>query len=150
VGCPASRSPGKSCFKKNPAGRHATAGFCVRTLKGQTFATPRGRGPLSAASCEPPQRPGERQWLWTLAFGHHEDRTPTHGYEATREGARWQLLQNHGDGNRSYGKGNDEAQRKDRVIPVLCRDWDRSRRAWHPRACDALVRYGRNAQAHGK
>jgi hypothetical protein len=21
----------------------------------------------------------------TLAFGHHEDRTPTHGYEATRE-----------------------------------------------------------------
>jgi hypothetical protein len=20
-------------------------------------------------------------WLWTLAFGHHEDRTPTHGYE---------------------------------------------------------------------
>jgi hypothetical protein len=25
--------------------------------------------------------------LWTLAFGHHEDRTPTHGYEATREAA---------------------------------------------------------------
>jgi hypothetical protein len=24
-------------------------------------------------------------WMWTLAFGHHEDRTPTHGYEATRE-----------------------------------------------------------------
>jgi hypothetical protein len=23
----------------------------------------------------------------TLAFGHHEDRTPTHGYEATREAA---------------------------------------------------------------
>ena len=20
-------------------------------------------------------------WMWTLAFGHHEDRTPTHGYE---------------------------------------------------------------------
>ena len=19
-------------------------------------------------------------WMWTLAFGHHEDRTPTHGY----------------------------------------------------------------------
>jgi hypothetical protein len=34
-------------------------------------------------------------WLWTLAFGHHEDRTPTHGYEATRKdamaafGKRW-------------------------------------------------------------
>ena len=25
--------------------------------------------------------------MWTLAFGHHEDRTPTHGYEATREAA---------------------------------------------------------------
>ena len=21
-------------------------------------------------------------WMWTLAFGHHEDRTPTHGYAA--------------------------------------------------------------------
>jgi hypothetical protein len=26
-------------------------------------------------------------WMWTLAFGHHEDRTPTHGYAATREDA---------------------------------------------------------------
>ena len=26
-------------------------------------------------------------WTWTLGFGHHEDRTPTHGYEATREAA---------------------------------------------------------------
>jgi hypothetical protein len=26
-------------------------------------------------------------WMWTLAFGHHEDRTPTHGYGATREDA---------------------------------------------------------------
>jgi hypothetical protein len=26
-------------------------------------------------------------WMWALAFGHHEDRTPTHGYEATREAA---------------------------------------------------------------
>jgi hypothetical protein len=25
--------------------------------------------------------------MWTLAFGHHEDRTPTHGYESTREAA---------------------------------------------------------------
>jgi hypothetical protein len=24
---------------------------------------------------------------WTLAFGHHEDRTPTHGYAASREAA---------------------------------------------------------------
>ena len=33
-------------------------------------------GPLHAAP-----------WMWTLAFGHHEDRTPTHGYESTREAA---------------------------------------------------------------
>jgi hypothetical protein len=26
-------------------------------------------------------------WMWTLAFGHHEDRTPMRGYEATREAA---------------------------------------------------------------
>ena len=26
-------------------------------------------------------------WMWTLAFEHHENRTPTHGYAATREAA---------------------------------------------------------------
>jgi hypothetical protein len=26
-------------------------------------------------------------WMWTLAFGHHDDRKPTHGYEPTREAA---------------------------------------------------------------
>ena len=26
-------------------------------------------------------------WFWTLAYAHLEDRTPTHGYEATREAA---------------------------------------------------------------
>jgi hypothetical protein len=26
-------------------------------------------------------------WMWTLAFGQHEDRTPTHGFAATREPA---------------------------------------------------------------
>jgi len=26
-------------------------------------------------------------WMWTLAFGHHEDRTATHGYAGTREAA---------------------------------------------------------------
>jgi hypothetical protein len=25
--------------------------------------------------------------MWTLAFGHHEDRTPAHGYAATHEAA---------------------------------------------------------------
>jgi hypothetical protein len=26
-------------------------------------------------------------WMWALAFGHHEDRTPTHGYAESREAA---------------------------------------------------------------
>ena len=26
-------------------------------------------------------------WFWTLAFGYHCDRRPTHGYEPTREAA---------------------------------------------------------------
>ena len=26
-------------------------------------------------------------WMWTLAYGDHEDRRLTHGYEATREAA---------------------------------------------------------------
>jgi hypothetical protein len=26
-------------------------------------------------------------WMWTFAFGHHEDRIPTHGYDATRDAA---------------------------------------------------------------
>jgi hypothetical protein len=31
--------------------------------------------------------PAGMSWMWTLAFGHHEARTPTHGYAATREAA---------------------------------------------------------------
>jgi hypothetical protein len=26
-------------------------------------------------------------WMWTLLYDFHKDRTPTHGYEATREAA---------------------------------------------------------------
>ena len=29
----------------------------------------------------------DRPWFWGLAYGHHHDRTPTHGYEPTREAA---------------------------------------------------------------
>jgi hypothetical protein len=36
--------------------------------------------------------PVGQPWMWTLAFGHHEDRTPTHGYAATREEAIVQPL----------------------------------------------------------
>jgi hypothetical protein len=31
--------------------------------------------------------PEGRPWFWTLAFRHQVDRTPTHGYEPTREAA---------------------------------------------------------------
>jgi hypothetical protein len=31
--------------------------------------------------------PEDTPWMWTLAYGHHEDRTPTHGFEPTREAA---------------------------------------------------------------
>jgi hypothetical protein len=31
--------------------------------------------------------PGGTPWTRTLAYGDHEDRTPTHGYEATRQAA---------------------------------------------------------------
>jgi len=32
-------------------------------------------------------RASRQPWMWTLAFEHHEGRTPTHGYAATREAA---------------------------------------------------------------
>jgi hypothetical protein len=31
--------------------------------------------------------PVGQPWMWTLLYGYHEDRTPTHGYEPTREAA---------------------------------------------------------------
>jgi hypothetical protein len=31
--------------------------------------------------------PAGTPWMWTLACGQHEDRTPTHGHKATREAA---------------------------------------------------------------
>jgi hypothetical protein len=40
-------------------------------------------GRIFKANAAPAKTPG----MWTLAFGHHEDRTPTHGYTATREAA---------------------------------------------------------------
>jgi hypothetical protein len=31
--------------------------------------------------------PAATPWTWTLAFGHHEDRMPTHDYAESREAA---------------------------------------------------------------
>jgi hypothetical protein len=40
-------------------------------------------GRIMKAAAAPVGQP----WLCTLTFGHHEDPTPTHGYEPTREAA---------------------------------------------------------------
>jgi hypothetical protein len=40
-------------------------------------------GRIMKAAAAPVSQPG----LWTLAYGFHEDRTPTYGYEPTREAA---------------------------------------------------------------
>jgi hypothetical protein len=31
--------------------------------------------------------PVGKPWMWTLLYGHHRDRSSTHGYEPTREAA---------------------------------------------------------------
>ena len=31
--------------------------------------------------------PSGSPWFWTLAYGYHHERRPTHGYAATREAA---------------------------------------------------------------
>jgi hypothetical protein len=38
--------------------------------------------------------------MWTLAFGYHEDRTPTHGYAATRVRRQWRRSPKAGGGSR--------------------------------------------------
>jgi hypothetical protein len=44
-------------------------------------------GAVVGRICKVNASPVGTPWMWTLAFGHHEDRTPTHGYAATREAA---------------------------------------------------------------
>ena len=34
-----------------------------------------------------PVAPQDRPWMWSLAYGYHRDRTPSYGYEPTREAA---------------------------------------------------------------
>jgi len=43
-----------------------------------------------------------QSWMWTLAVGYHEDRTPTHGCEATREDANGSLRQELAAGVRRF------------------------------------------------
>ena len=60
-----------------------------------------GRIVLSDAS------PADRPWLWSLDHEFYRNRTPTHGYEATREAAR--------DAGYSYAVLNGGAWSDDRM-----------------------------------
>ena len=44
-------------------------------------------GEVVGRICKANAAPVGEPWMWTLAFEHHENRTPTHGYAATREAA---------------------------------------------------------------
>jgi hypothetical protein len=61
------------------------APICGTTGGGRSSA--RATTTSASRTRQMPRRSGS-PWMWTLAFGYHEDCTPTLGYEATREG-RW-------------------------------------------------------------
>ena len=56
-------------------------------------------GRIVKAAASPVGKP----WMWTVLFGYHEDRTPTHGYEATFARPRWRR-------SRKAGGGSDTAR----------------------------------------
>jgi hypothetical protein len=45
-----------------------------------------------------------RAWMWTLIFPHHERRSPTHGYEATRRPRWWHSRKAGGANDLSGGR----------------------------------------------
>src|SRR5262249_57725973 len=55
--------------------------------RGNRDQTRTGQGIVVGSHKGGPPRPFGTPWMWTLAFGHHEDRRPTHGYKPTREAA---------------------------------------------------------------
>jgi hypothetical protein len=46
-----------------------------------------GDGLLIGRISKATESPAGTPWMWMLDYGDHEDRTPTHGYAATREAA---------------------------------------------------------------
>jgi len=44
-------------------------------------------------------------WMWTLIFDYHEDHTPTHDYEATREAAMAAFATRAGGGSKRKPRG---------------------------------------------
>jgi hypothetical protein len=55
----------------------AASGEVYDVLRGRTIV---GRIMLSNGSAA-------SQWVWTISYHYHEDRTPTHGYEPSRDAA---------------------------------------------------------------
>jgi hypothetical protein len=61
--------------------------------------------------------------MWTLLFDYHWDRSPTHGYDATRE-ARWRRSRSLAEGV-AHGEGDDKVECTGAGDSVLRRDRDR-------------------------
>jgi ATP dependent DNA ligase domain len=59
----------------------------IRRVERRRFTTLSPTALSSARIFHAAASPVGSAWMWTLIFGHHEDRTPTHGYAATREAA---------------------------------------------------------------
>jgi hypothetical protein len=55
-------------------------------------------------------------WMWTLAFGHEEDRKPTHGYAATREAAMAAFAKSWWRGQAVYSL----TRRSQQLMRLLC------------------------------
>ena len=65
------------------------------------------------------------RWMWTLAYGQHRDRSPTHGYEAMRlaaGNAECRQRQRHDrarDQAPAASDGEADRERED-IIDLLC------------------------------
>jgi hypothetical protein len=59
------------------------ASFCAAKAISRFRMNGRGEGFASTSR----RRPSDAPWVWTLAYGQHRDRSPTHGFEPTREAA---------------------------------------------------------------
>src|SRR5262249_59946371 len=70
-------------------------------------------------------------WMWTLAFGYREDRTPTHGYAATRDAAMAAFAKELAAGIKENSGGEAGAQSKrenvQRVSSSLLKNLKRQR-----------------------
>src|SRR5215510_3334152 len=85
-----------------PRGDRAVLLYAARALARAASALGIGR-----ATAAPVGQP----WLWTLAYGQHEDRTPIYGYEPTREAAM-AASPKAGDGSRPWQR------RRRRSLPL--------------------------------